>query len=107
MKYYTMFFLRRRTLILKAVLVLTALWFMVALLTTNGGTRNSIGAPPAIEYEDAEAKPLKMAKPTSTKRKSESYGNNLSDGKSVKVLENAWVILFWRFFFSVYVTFQH
>lgn len=95
-----MFFLRRRTLILKAVLVLTALWFMVALLTTNGGTRNSIGAPPAIEYEDAEAKPLKMAKPTSTKRKSESYGNNLSDGKSVKVLENAWVILFWRFFFQ-------
>ncbi|KAL0839006.1 hypothetical protein ABMA28_017003 [Loxostege sticticalis] len=83
MKYYTMFFLRRRTLILKAVLVLTALWFMVALLTTNGGTRNSIGAPPAIEYEDAEAKPLKMAKPTSTKRKSESYGNNLSDGLGV------------------------
>ncbi|XP_047533036.1 putative polypeptide N-acetylgalactosaminyltransferase 9 isoform X2 [Vanessa atalanta] len=78
MKYYTMFFLRRRTLILKAVLILTALWFMVALLTTNGGTRNAIGAPP-IEYEDAEAKPLKMAKPTSTKKKSESYGNNLSD----------------------------
>ncbi|XP_046965495.1 putative polypeptide N-acetylgalactosaminyltransferase 9 isoform X2 [Vanessa cardui] len=78
MKYYTMFFLRRRTLILKAVLILTALWFMVALLTTNGGTRNAIGAPP-IEYEDPEAKPLKMAKPTSTKKKSESYGNNLSD----------------------------
>ncbi|XP_026492157.2 putative polypeptide N-acetylgalactosaminyltransferase 9 isoform X2 [Vanessa tameamea] len=78
MKYYTMFFLRRRTLILKAVLILTALWFMVALLTTNGGTRNAIGAPP-IEYDDAEAKPLKMAKPTSTKKKSESYGNNLSD----------------------------
>nr|XP_026492158.1 putative polypeptide N-acetylgalactosaminyltransferase 9 isoform X3 [Vanessa tameamea] len=82
MKYYTMFFLRRRTLILKAVLILTALWFMVALLTTNGGTRNAIGAPP-IEYEDAEAKPLKMAKPTSTKKKSESYGNNLSDGLGV------------------------
>ncbi|XP_050350918.1 putative polypeptide N-acetylgalactosaminyltransferase 9 isoform X2 [Nymphalis io] len=78
MKYYTMFFLRRRTLILKAVLILTALWFMVALLTTNGATRNAIGAPP-IEYDDAEAKPLKMAKPTSTKKKSESYGNNLSD----------------------------
>ncbi|XP_028157799.1 putative polypeptide N-acetylgalactosaminyltransferase 9 isoform X2 [Ostrinia nubilalis] len=75
---FTMVFLRRRTLILKAVLVLTAVWFMVALLTTNGGTRNAIGAPP-IEYEDPEAKPLKMAKPTSTKRKSESYGNNLSD----------------------------
>ncbi|XP_046965496.1 putative polypeptide N-acetylgalactosaminyltransferase 9 isoform X3 [Vanessa cardui] len=82
MKYYTMFFLRRRTLILKAVLILTALWFMVALLTTNGGTRNAIGAPP-IEYEDPEAKPLKMAKPTSTKKKSESYGNNLSDGLGV------------------------
>ncbi|XP_050350919.1 putative polypeptide N-acetylgalactosaminyltransferase 9 isoform X3 [Nymphalis io] len=82
MKYYTMFFLRRRTLILKAVLILTALWFMVALLTTNGATRNAIGAPP-IEYDDAEAKPLKMAKPTSTKKKSESYGNNLSDGLGV------------------------
>ncbi|XP_013143955.1 PREDICTED: putative polypeptide N-acetylgalactosaminyltransferase 9 isoform X2 [Papilio polytes] len=78
MKYYSMFFLRRRTLILKAVLILTAVWFMVALLTTNGGSRNSIVAPP-IEYEDAEAKPLKMAKPTSGKKKSESYGNNLSD----------------------------
>ncbi|XP_039753241.1 putative polypeptide N-acetylgalactosaminyltransferase 9 isoform X2 [Pararge aegeria] len=78
MKYYSMFFLRRRTLILKAVLILTALWFMVALLTTNGGARNAIGAPP-IEYEDPEAKPLKMAKPSSTKKKSESYGNNLSD----------------------------
>ncbi|XP_069359726.1 putative polypeptide N-acetylgalactosaminyltransferase 9 isoform X2 [Maniola hyperantus] len=78
MKYYSMFFLRRRTLILKAVLILTALWFMVALLTTSGGARNAIGAPP-IEYEDPEAKPLKMAKPTSTKKKSESYGNNLSD----------------------------
>ncbi|XP_041979077.1 putative polypeptide N-acetylgalactosaminyltransferase 9 isoform X3 [Aricia agestis] len=75
---YTMFFLRRRSLILKAVLILTALWFMVALLTTNGGSRNAIVGPP-IEYLDAEAKPLKMAKPTSTKRKSESYGNNLSD----------------------------
>lgn len=81
MKYYSMFFLRRRTLILKAVLILTALWFMIALLTTNGGSRNAIGAQP-VEYEDAEAKPLKMAKPTSTKRKSESYGNNLSDGTS-------------------------
>ncbi|XP_038209991.1 putative polypeptide N-acetylgalactosaminyltransferase 9 isoform X1 [Zerene cesonia] len=78
---YSMFFLRRRTLILKAVLILTALWFMVALLTTNGATRNAIGAPP-IEYEDAEAKPLKMAKPTATKRKSESYGNNLSDART-------------------------
>ncbi|CAB3236690.1 unnamed protein product [Arctia plantaginis] len=76
-----MFFLRRRTLILKAILVLTAIWFMVALLTTNGGSRNAIGAPP-IEYEDAEAKPLKMAKPTATKRKSESYGNNLSDART-------------------------
>ncbi|XP_026734978.1 putative polypeptide N-acetylgalactosaminyltransferase 9 isoform X3 [Trichoplusia ni] len=75
---YSMFFLRRRTLILKAVLILTAIWFMVALLTTNGASRNAIGAP-AMEYEDAEAKPLKMAKPTSIKRKSESYGNNLSD----------------------------
>lgn len=75
-----MFFLRRRTLILKAVLVLTALWFMVALLTTSGNTRNAIGAPP--EYDDPEAKPLKMGKSTSTKKKSESYGNNLSDGKS-------------------------
>lgn len=81
MKYYSMFFLRRRTLILKAVLILTALWFMIALLTTNGGSRNAIGAQP-VEYEDAEAKPLKMAKPTSTKRKSESYGNNLSDARS-------------------------
>ncbi|KAJ0176765.1 hypothetical protein K1T71_007944 [Dendrolimus kikuchii] len=78
---YTMFFLRRRTLILKAILILTALWFMVALLTTNG-SRNSIGAPP-VEYDDPEAKPLKMAKPTSTKRKSESYVNNLSDGLGV------------------------
>lgn len=75
-----MFFLRRRTLILKAVLILTAIWFMVALLTTNGGSRNSIVAP-AVEYEDAEAKPLKMAKPTVMKRKSESYGNNLSDAR--------------------------
>ncbi|XP_059053381.1 putative polypeptide N-acetylgalactosaminyltransferase 9 isoform X3 [Achroia grisella] len=82
MKYFTMFFLRRRTLILKAVLILTALWFMVALLTTNGGSRNSIVAP-AVEYDDAEAKPLKIAKPTSVKRKSESYGNNLSDGLGV------------------------
>ncbi|XP_012544092.1 putative polypeptide N-acetylgalactosaminyltransferase 9 isoform X2 [Bombyx mori] len=81
MKYYSMFFLRRRTLILKAVLILTALWFMIALLTTNGGSRNAIGAQP-VEYEDAEAKPLKMAKPTSTRRKSESYGNNLSDARS-------------------------
>ncbi|XP_050669474.1 putative polypeptide N-acetylgalactosaminyltransferase 9 isoform X3 [Leptidea sinapis] len=78
---YSMFFLRRRTLILKAVLILTALWFMVALLTTNGGTRNAIDSP--VEYVDAEAKPLKMAKPTSTKKKSESYGNNLSDGLGV------------------------
>ncbi|XP_022123861.2 putative polypeptide N-acetylgalactosaminyltransferase 9 isoform X2 [Pieris rapae] len=78
---YSMFFLRRRTLILKAVLILTALWFMVALLTTNGATRNAIGAAP-MEYEDPEAKPLKMAKPTSTKRKSESYGNNLSDART-------------------------
>lgn len=77
----TLFFLRRRTLILKAVLILTAVWFMVALLTTNGTSRNAIGAP-AMEYEDAEAKPLKMAKPMSTKRKSE-YGNNqqLFEGK--------------------------
>ncbi|CAH2048493.1 unnamed protein product, partial [Iphiclides podalirius] len=81
MKYYSMFFLRRRTLILKAVLVLTALWFMVALLTTSGGARNSIVAPP-MEYEDTEAKPLKMAKPTSGKKKSESYGNNLSDART-------------------------
>ncbi|CAH0715713.1 unnamed protein product, partial [Brenthis ino] len=77
-----MFFLRRRTLILKAVLILTALWFMVALLTTNSNARNAIGAPP-MEYEDPEAKPLKMAKPSSTKKKSESYGNNLSDGLGV------------------------
>ncbi|CAG9562065.1 unnamed protein product [Danaus chrysippus] len=82
MKYYSMFFLRRRTWILKAVLILTALWFMIALLTTNGGTRNAIGAP-NIEYEDAEAKPLKMAKPTSTKKKSDPYSNNLSDGLGV------------------------
>ncbi|XP_032517064.1 putative polypeptide N-acetylgalactosaminyltransferase 9 isoform X1 [Danaus plexippus] len=80
MKYYSMFFLRRRTWILKAVLILTALWFMIALLTTNGGTRNAIGAP-NIEYEDAEAKPLKMAKPTSTKKKSDPYSNNLSDAR--------------------------
>lgn len=76
---YSMFFLRRRTLILKAVLVLTAVWFMVALLTTSGNTRNAIGSLP-LEYDDPEAKPLKMAKSTSTKKKSESYGNNLSDG---------------------------
>ncbi|KAH9635994.1 hypothetical protein HF086_005846 [Spodoptera exigua] len=82
MKYYSMFFLRRRTLILKAVLILTAIWFMVALLTTNGGSRNAIVAP-AIEYVEAEAKPLKMGKPTSTKKKSENYGNNLSDGLGV------------------------
>lgn len=75
-----MFFLRRRTLILKTVLVLTAVWFMVALLTTSGSTRNAIGAP-QVEYEDPEAKPLKLAKATSAKRKSESYGNNLSDGE--------------------------
>lgn len=81
MKYFTMFFLRRRTLILKAVLILTALWFMVALLTTNGGSRNTIVAP-AVEYDDAEAKPLKIAKPTPVKRKSESYGNNLSDAQT-------------------------
>ncbi|XP_047511843.1 putative polypeptide N-acetylgalactosaminyltransferase 9 isoform X1 [Pieris napi] len=78
---YSMFFLRRRTLILKAVLILTAVWFMVALLSTNGATRNAIGAAP-IEYDEAEAKPLKMAKPTATKRKSESYGNNLSDART-------------------------
>ncbi|XP_063624578.1 putative polypeptide N-acetylgalactosaminyltransferase 9 isoform X1 [Cydia splendana] len=79
MKFFSMLFLRRRTWILKAVLVLTALWFMVALLTTNG-SRNSLVAPP-IEYEDAEAKPYKMAKPTSVKKKSDNYGNNLSDAK--------------------------
>lgn len=73
-----MFLLRRRTLILKAILILTALWFMVALLT-HGGGRNAIETAP-IEYVDAEAKPLKMAK-TSTKRKSDPYNNNLSDGK--------------------------
>ncbi|KAL4707799.1 hypothetical protein ACJJTC_001745 [Scirpophaga incertulas] len=82
MRSCTMFFLRRRTLILKAVLILTALWFMVALLTTNGGTRNALVAPP-IEYDDAEAKPMKVAKLTSTKKKSESYSNNLSDGLGV------------------------
>ncbi|XP_063364055.1 putative polypeptide N-acetylgalactosaminyltransferase 9 isoform X3 [Cydia amplana] len=81
MKFFSMLFLRRRTWILKAVLVLTALWFMVALLTTNG-SRNSLVAPP-IEYEDAEAKPYKMAKPTSVKKKSDNYGNNLSDGLGV------------------------
>lgn len=80
MKYYSMFFLRRRTWILKAVLVLTALWFMVALLTTNGGSRNAIDGPP-VEYDDAEVKAMKLAKPTAAKRKSESYANNLSDGK--------------------------
>ncbi|XP_063536115.1 putative polypeptide N-acetylgalactosaminyltransferase 9 isoform X2 [Cydia strobilella] len=79
MKIFSMLFLRRRTWILKAVLVLTALWFMVALLTTNG-SRNSLVAPP-IEYEDAEAKPYKMAKSTSVKKKSDNYGNNLSDAK--------------------------
>lgn len=88
MKFATMFFLRRRTLILKAVLILTAIWFMIALLTTNGGSRNSIVAP-AIEYDDAEAKPLKMAKLTSTKRKSENYGNNLSDGEYYLCIETA------------------
>lgn len=76
---YSMFFLRRRTLILKAVLVLTALWFMVALFTTSGSSRNALGAPP-LEYDEPEAKPLKSVKSTSTKKKSESYGNNLSDG---------------------------
>ncbi|XP_063536116.1 putative polypeptide N-acetylgalactosaminyltransferase 9 isoform X3 [Cydia strobilella] len=81
MKIFSMLFLRRRTWILKAVLVLTALWFMVALLTTNG-SRNSLVAPP-IEYEDAEAKPYKMAKSTSVKKKSDNYGNNLSDGLGV------------------------
>lgn len=83
MKYYSMFFIRRRTWVLKAVLILTALWFTIALLTTNGGTRSAalVGQPP-IEYEDSEAKPMKPAKPTALKRKSEAYNNNLSDGKS-------------------------
>lgn len=72
-----MFILRRRTFIIKAAVVLMALWFMVALLT-HGGGRNTI-EPVPMEYEDPEAKPLKMAKSTSTKRKSEPYGNNLSD----------------------------
>lgn len=75
-------------MILKAVLILTAIWFMVALLTTNGGSRNSIVAP-AIEYVEAEAKPLKMGKPTSTKKKSETYGNNLSDGECYLCTEPA------------------
>ncbi|XP_053610097.1 putative polypeptide N-acetylgalactosaminyltransferase 9 isoform X3 [Plodia interpunctella] len=87
MKYYSMFFLRRRTLILKAVLVLTALWFMIALLTTNGGTRNNLVAPP--EYDDADARPLKLAKPTSVKRKSESYGNILSDDNYPSLIRNS------------------
>lgn len=69
-------------MILKAVLILTAIWFMVAILNTTGGSRNAILAPPPVAYDEAEAKPLKMAKPTSTKRKSEIYGNNLSDGES-------------------------
>lgn len=81
-----MFFLRRRTWIIKAVLLLTALWFMVALLS-HGGSRNL--DVPSIEYVDAEAKPLKgdnevvhrnpNFKQTS-KRKESSYDNNLSDG---------------------------
>lgn len=74
-----MFILRRRTFILKAVIILMALWFMVTLLM-HGAGRNAI-EPSPIEYEDAEAKPQKLVKSTSTKRKSESYGNNLSDGK--------------------------
>ncbi|XP_026327122.1 putative polypeptide N-acetylgalactosaminyltransferase 9 isoform X2 [Hyposmocoma kahamanoa] len=84
MKYYSMFFIRRRTWVLKAVLILTALWFTIALLTTNGGTRSAalVGQPP-IEYEDAEAKPIKPAKPTALKRKSEAYINNISDGLGV------------------------
>lgn len=77
---------------MKAVLILTAIWFMVALLTTNGGSRNAIVAPP-VEYDDAEAKPLKMAKPTSTKRKSEIYGNNLSDGECYLCFQIAWACL--------------
>lgn len=53
---------------------------MVALLT-HGAGRNTI-EPAPIEYEDPEAKPVKIGKSTSTKRKSESYNNNnLSDGK--------------------------
>lgn len=80
MKYYNMFFLRRRSLILKAVLILTALWFMVALLTTNSGGRNTIVAPP-VEYDDVEAKPLRAAKVPIVKKNSETNGINLSDGK--------------------------
>lgn len=83
MKYYSMFFIRRRTWVLKAVLILTALWFTIALLTTNGGSRSAaLVGQPAVEYEDPEAKPMKPAKPTALKRKSEAYSNNLSDGKS-------------------------
>lgn len=83
MKVYNMFFLRRRSWILKAILLLTALWFMVALL--SHGSRNLDG--PSIEYVDAEAKPLKSApKATSTKRKESSYNNNLSDGNYDDVL---------------------
>ncbi|KAJ2948958.1 hypothetical protein O0L34_g5896 [Tuta absoluta] len=85
MKYYSMFFLRRRTWLLKAVLVATALWFMVALLMTNGGARNAItGGSQAVEYDESEPKALKVVKTTSSKKRSESsYANNLSDGLGV------------------------
>ncbi|KAI5635029.1 glycosyl transferase family 2 domain-containing protein [Phthorimaea operculella] len=84
-----MYFLRRRTWLLKAVLVATALWFMVALLMTNGGARNAIaGSQQALEYDEAETKAQKLVKPTSSKKRSESsYANNLSDGPRVNWLE--------------------
>lgn len=82
MKYSSLFFPRRRTWILKALVVLvTTVWCMI--LLTHGGSRgslNNIDAPPA-EYDEADAKPLKMDKPMSTKKKSESYGNKMSEGK--------------------------
>ncbi|XP_049873274.1 putative polypeptide N-acetylgalactosaminyltransferase 9 isoform X2 [Pectinophora gossypiella] len=87
MKYYSMFFLRRRTWVLKAVLIVTALWFMVALLMTNGGTRNAIGPALPLEYDEPEVKPLKAAKPTASKKKSDPYGNNMSDGQRVNWLD--------------------
>ncbi|XP_037971249.2 putative polypeptide N-acetylgalactosaminyltransferase 9 isoform X1 [Plutella xylostella] len=72
-----MFFLRRRTWIIKTLLVGTALWFMVALITHGG--RNSIEGSAQVEYDEPEAKSFK-----SSKRKSEpaAYGSNLSDAQS-------------------------
>ncbi|CAH2048496.1 unnamed protein product, partial [Iphiclides podalirius] len=55
------------------MLILAALWLMVHLLPTSGGARNSIVASP-MDYEDTSS---------FQKKKSESYGNNQTNGLAV------------------------